>query len=318
MLEVPKVSVILTVFRRTAFLAEALQSVLDQTFQDFEVIVTDDSRTDAIRAISESFGSERIRYRANAATLGVALNLRSAVAEARGKYVAILNDDDAWEPEFLQRLVGPLEEDSERVLAFCDHWIIDGSSVIQKEATEISSRMYGRIDLQPGVVEHFDQFAVIRNGVPLAMGSVFRIDAFDWERLVKEVAGAYDYWITCLLAASGKLAYYVPMRLTRYRMHGAMETTRLAPDKNNNLVFINESLLRGNMFPGLRRDLTRRYALALFLVGNDRLRFNQKRQARDYLGRSLRLAFDKKAFAWFCLSYLPAPLISLLVGHRAR
>lgn len=315
---IPKVSVIVTVFRRTEFLTEALQSVLGQTFQDFEVIVTDDSGSDAIRAISESQGSEKIRYRTNAETLGIALNLRAAVGEARGKYVAILNDDDAWEPEFLQSLVAPLDEDSGRVLAFCDHWIVDGRGVIKQSETDANSQLYGRARLQPGDVEHFDRFAVIGNGVPLAMGSVFRIDAFDWSRVVKDVGGAYDYWITCLLAASGKRAYYVPQRLTRYRVHEAMETARQAPDKNNNLVYINQTLLRDEMFPGLRGDLVQHYARALFIVGRDRLRFNQKLQARDYLARSVKQAFDKKAFVCLCLSYLPAPLISALVGHKTR
>lgn len=96
----PKVSVIVTVFHRTEFLHKALQSALNQTFQDFEILVTDDSRSAKIRAIADSFGSDKIRYRANAETLGVALNLRAAVAEAGGRYIAVLNDDDSWEPSF--------------------------------------------------------------------------------------------------------------------------------------------------------------------------------------------------------------------------
>lgn len=313
----PKVSIIVTVFNRTEFLPDALQGALGQSFQDYEIIVTDDSASAAIRGICESFNTDKIRYRVNQDRLGVALNLRAAVAEARGKYIAILNDDDVWEPEFLARLVAPLEEDEGRVLAFSDHWIMDGEGTIDIAGTDANSKGYGRADLPPGDVAAFDELVLMKNGVPLAMGAVFRIDAFDWGRVVKEVSGAYDYWISCMLASSGGRAYYVPERLTRYRVHGGMETARRSPDKNENLVYINQTLVQEMAFPRYQDVLTRRYAGALYTVGKDNLAFNRKQQARDYLSRSLHLAFDKKAFACWCLSYLPAPLRSAVFARRA-
>ena len=87
----PKATVIVTVFRRTQFLRQALMSALHQTFRSLEIIVTDDSSSSEIKAICDSFHDSRIRYRANTATLGVALNLRTAMKEAGGKYIAILN-----------------------------------------------------------------------------------------------------------------------------------------------------------------------------------------------------------------------------------
>lgn len=305
----PTVSVIVTVFNRTEFLAVALQSVLDQTCDDYEIIVTDDSASDPIRAICESFGNDRIRYRRNVDRLGVALNLRAAVSEARGRYIAILNDDDLWEPEFLEKLVAPLEEDPARGLAFCDHWLIDANGVIDAAATDANTAYYGRADLPRGEVARFDEHVLMRNGVPLAMGSVFRVDAIDWSRVVPEVSGAYDFWISCLLASSGARAFYVPERLTRYRTHQAMETARKAPDKNENLVYIYKTLLRLDAFPRYRDELARRHAHALFLVGKDNLRFNRKRQAQDLLRNSLKISFDAKAFVLLCLSYLPSSLL---------
>src|SRR5687767_2362014 len=132
----PLVSVILTVHKRLTFFADALRSVEAQTFTDHEIVVADDSGTGAARALSLASGNARVRYHANPTSLGIALSVRHAFAQARGKYIAILNDDDLWEPEFLARLVRPLEDDPKRVLAFCDHFIIDAYGTIDEAATD--------------------------------------------------------------------------------------------------------------------------------------------------------------------------------------
>lgn len=311
----PKVSIILTVFKRTEFLGIALQSALNQSFDDFEVIVTDDSASPAIAAICAQFQSEKIRYRRNESTLGVVLNLRAAVAEARGTYIAILNDDDLWEADFLARLVSALDQDAARVLAFSDHWIVDAKGAVDLHESEANSARYGRAALPPGDVADFGELVVVRNGVPLAMASVFRADAVPWERVGREVTGAYDYWIACLLAAGGGKACYEPARLTRYRVHGAMETGRRAADKNDNQVYINRALIAEPAFAKYRELLVRRYAAAQFHVGRDRLVFGLVKDARKFLLGSLRTRFDAKAMACWCLTFLPAPLRSAVIGR---
>lgn len=311
----PKVSVIVTVFHRTEFLKEALESALHQTFQDFEIIVTDDSRSSAIREIVDSFGSDKMRYRSNAETLGVALNLRAAVSEAGGKYIAVLNDDDSWEPSFLEKLVAPLEEDSRRVLAFSDHWLVDGGGEIQFPETDANSRTFGRAALSMGEVPDLTDLVLIDNGVPLAMAAVFRVDAIEWERVVSAVSGAYDYWISFLLAASGGKAWYVPQRLTRYRVHAAMETGRRAPDKQEHLVYIYRTLLDTGTFPHRAALLRQRLAAALYAVGKDNLLFDHARAARSYLRRSLGVAFKPRTLAFLCLSCCPTVLRSRAVAR---
>ena len=301
----PKVTVIVTVYKRTEFLRIALQSALDQTFQDFELIVADDSDSDAIRQISDSFGSDKIRYRSQEKNLGIALNLRTAVAEAKGTYVAILNDDDLWEPRFLEKLVAPLDADPRFVLAFSDHWIIDGAGEVKVPETDANSRTFGRSDLPGGDVRRLDDLVLQRNGVPLAMAAVFRADAIDWTKVVAEVSGAYDYWISMLIAASGGKAWYVAERLTRYRVHAAMETGRRAPDKHAHLIYMYTSLLQTGAFPQHKDLLQRALATALYMVGKDSLAFEHVREARSYLGKSLNIEFRGRTLAMLCLSCCP-------------
>ena len=301
----PTVSVIVTVYKRTGFLSEALRSALGQTFRSFEVIVTDDSNSDAIKAICDSFNNLQIRYRTNPQALGVALNLRIAISEARGKYIAILNDDDVWESEFLEMLVPPLQQDSNIVLGFCDHWLISEDGRKDMRSSDINSAWYGRSKLAEGKVNKLEDLVLEKNGVPMAMAAIFRKDAIDLGLLVPDVAGAYDFWLSCLLAASGKSAYYISKRLTRYRVHGQMETGRRAPDKNKNMIFIYEKLIERNLFPTKLSFLYKKYSQCYYQVGKDLLWFSQPRLARSYFILSFSSVLSYKALVGIALTYLP-------------
>ena len=302
----PLVSVILTVYNRLTFFGEALKSVEAQTFRDYEVIVADDSGTGAARAASLASNNRRIRYKANPVSLGVALSLRAALMEARGKYVAVLNDDDLWEPEFLARLLAPLESDSDRVLAFCDHAIMDADGRIDETASVRTSERFARSNLREGNIPDPKAFVLRHNGVPLAMGALVRADAIPSERIVRDVAGAYDFWISSLLAASGGAFYYVPARLTRYRVHGEMETNRRDPEKTRCLAFIARSLLSEPAFAEQREFLHRWLASLTVRAGRDYLYFDRVADARQSFRSAFRMSAGWKPLAGYLVSMAPA------------
>ena len=304
----PLVSVILTVYNRLTFFSEALKSVEAQTFQDYEVIVADDSGTGIASAASIASNDPRIRHKANPTSLGVALSVRGALTEARGKYIAILNDDDLWERDFLARLVAVLEAETARVLAFCDHAIMDAGGRIDEEATARNTARFARSALREGNVADPRGFVLQHNGVPLAMGALFRANAIAPDRIVNEVAGAYDFWISSLLAATGGSFFYVPERLTRYRVHGEMETARRDPEKTRCLAFIARSLLSDPAFQTEREYLSRWLASLTVRAGRDYLYFDRVADAR----RSFRAAFNMSAgwkpLAGYLVSMAPARL----------
>jgi glycosyltransferase involved in cell wall biosynthesis len=300
----PLVSVLVTVHDRTAFLREALASVLAQTFTSYEVIVADDSGAAAARTLCEGL-DRRVRYVANPRTLGVAQSLQGALQRSRGRYIAILNDDDRWEPEFLERLVRPLEADDRRVLAFSDHWIMSEQGTIDHAASERNTARYGRARLKGGDVPDAAHLVLLQNGVPLAMAAVFRKASFDQASLVPEVAGAYDFWIASQLAATGGRFYYVPARLTCYRVHPQMETARRSARKTECQVYIFRSLLERNDFAALRPYLQRRLSRATVAVGNDHLDFDQAREARRLFARAFRISWGWRPVAAYALSLVP-------------
>lgn len=308
----PLVTIIVTVYKRTEFLHQALKSAQSQTFTAFEIIVADDSNSSQIKAICDYFQCPNILYRANSPTLGVALSLRSAIEEARGRYIAILNDDDAWEPEFLENLVVPLEQNSDIVLAFSDHWIMRDNGQIDILETDRINLFYGRAAMSEGLVNNLEEIVLLKNGVPLAMASVFRKDSLDLALLVKEVSGAYDYWISCLLAATHRPAYYVPKRLTKYRVHQAMESGRKAVDKNENLAFIFRKMQEIGLFPEWHDLINKKLSLALYQVGKDNLSFDLLENAKAYFQESLNVAINRKAFIGLIITLLPGRLRNLL------
>ena len=307
-LTVPLVSVVLTVHKRLTFFAEALRSIEAQTFQDYEIVIADDSGTAAARDACRVSNNGRVRYHANSTSLGVALSVRAALATARGKYIAILNDDDLWEPDFLARLVPVLEADAKRVLAFCDHAIIAADGRIDEAATRRNTERFGRSSLAEGDVAEPKAFVLRHNGVPLAMGSLFRAGALAHERLVSDVAGAYDFWMSSVLAASGGNFYYVPARLSRYRVHADMETARRDPEKTRCLAFIARSLLAEPAFANEREYLARWLSSLTVRAGRDYLYFDRVADARRSFATAFRMSAGWKPVAGYLVSMVPASL----------
>src|SRR5487761_1531684 len=107
----PLVSVLVPTFNRHDYLRATIVGALRQTFADFEIVVVDNASAVDPAEVVAGFGDPRLRYFRNASNLGVTGNVLAASERARGKYVAILGDDDVWHPEFLATLVPPLEAD---------------------------------------------------------------------------------------------------------------------------------------------------------------------------------------------------------------
>jgi glycosyltransferase involved in cell wall biosynthesis len=100
----PRVSVITPFFNREHCLAKALESVVQQSFQDWEMVLTDDGSTDSSRAIVERYAARypgRIRLLTQR-NQGSSAARNRAIKEARGTLIAILDSDDEWHPQFLQ------------------------------------------------------------------------------------------------------------------------------------------------------------------------------------------------------------------------
>ena len=91
-----KISVLMSVHNGSDYLKEAIQSVLDQTFKNFEFIIVDDGSTDETAEIIKSFSDERIVHISNKKNIGLTLSLREALSLAKGEYIARIDADDIY------------------------------------------------------------------------------------------------------------------------------------------------------------------------------------------------------------------------------
>ncbi len=123
----PAISVGMPVFNGERYVAQSIQAVLDQTFTDFELIISDNASTDRTEEICRDLASvdSRIRYVRNVENIGAAKNYNQLVDLARGKYFRWSNADDLLAPELHERCYGELEADPDAVLAYGKTDIID-------------------------------------------------------------------------------------------------------------------------------------------------------------------------------------------------
>lgn len=105
---IPTVSVIIPAYNRAHVIGQAIQSVLGQTRQDFEIIVIDDASIDNTEEMVRSFTDSRIRYLRHEQNYGAPQARNSGAEAAAGSFLAFLDSDDIWYPEYLERQLGLL------------------------------------------------------------------------------------------------------------------------------------------------------------------------------------------------------------------
>lgn len=120
----PKVSVIVPVYNVECYVGAAIQSVLDQTFQDFEILIIDDASPDQSIAVCRRFADERIRI-IQQANRGLAGARNTGIRNARGEYLAFLDSDDLWTTDKLERHVAHLDRHPEVGLSYCRSAFVD-------------------------------------------------------------------------------------------------------------------------------------------------------------------------------------------------
>jgi glycosyltransferase involved in cell wall biosynthesis len=130
----PKVSVLLPNRNYARFIPEALLSLLDQDFTDFELIISDDASTDDSAAVIGEFARRdgRIRFTRQPTRLGLVENFNWCLSQARGEYIKfLLADDKLASKDALGRLVTTLDQHPRIVLASCSAWIMNERSELE-------------------------------------------------------------------------------------------------------------------------------------------------------------------------------------------
>ncbi len=315
------VSIIIPTYNRPAYLKQAILSVLEQTYQNIEVIVSDDFSNDNPQAIIDGFNDSRLRLRRNETNLGVGLNVTYAFKEAKGKYVASLNDDDIWQKDFLAKLVPHLEANPEVVLAFCDYYIIDAGGKVNPELTEEQTRREKRQGLEPGIYQPFYRLALIDKAVFSASAAVIRHSSVPWDKLY-EAGVFWDYYMTYLSCSSGQGAYYHPEKLAYYRVHEQSENmisgnknAQAKVRKGKAAIFCFKTFIADPSLEEFKPYFEQELAHDTTTLAIGLLRVGQVSESRPYLRTALaKQKFNLRTLVALTLSYIPRPIACRFLG----
>jgi len=128
--ENPKVSVCIPTYNSAIYLGEAIKSVLNQTFTDFELIISDNASNDNTIEIVQSFKDNRIKYFRNQENIGMVENWNQCVKKCNGKYITIFHADDIMLPKNLELKIKVLEQNSSVGFVHSNIFTINTSGLI--------------------------------------------------------------------------------------------------------------------------------------------------------------------------------------------
>ena len=310
----PKVSICIPTFNRVNLLPFAIESVLQQTYQDFELIVCDDGSQDSTSELMSQYTDNRIKYIRHPQNIGKSNNMRSGFDAAKGEYFIKFDDDDRLTSDFLARTVAILDEDRIDFVG-TDHWVIDINNVRDKQKTQENSHRWGRTNLPAGIVDNLLEVVFVTQSFQIG-ATLFR------RQTLQELGFIQPDWQNCedndlfvRLALAGKKGYYLPELLMEYRFHAEQRdfhrAIRYLQDKLNYLAsykFESEKLERIR----LQRFQETQLLLGLRLIENGE---TQKGRELVLAGQSFSPA---KAWTGLGLSLLPVRVRGKAFGILRR
>jgi glycosyltransferase involved in cell wall biosynthesis len=220
----PKVSVVVPSYNHALFLRRRINTILQQSYQDFELILLDDYSLDGSREILSSYaGDPRVRIEFNAANSGSTFKQwNKGVGLARGDYVWIAESDDYSDARFLERLVGLLNAKPEAAFAFCRSWRVSAEDTVEgfgDSYLDAFQTSRWTDDYLADGHEEYRKYFVRSNIVPNASAVVFR------KAIYEQVGGADESYILngdwklwASMALTGKVAY-LGEPLNYFRFH---------------------------------------------------------------------------------------------------
>lgn len=245
------VSILLCTYNRENLIRESIDSILGQTYTDFELLLVDDGSTDGTKELLNSYKDERIRlypfeenrYYCRAANWGM--------QQMRGEYLAIANSDDVWCPKKLERQMEYLEKHPECGVCFTYSDVIDeNGQPADEDFPDIAEMLKRRFDTQEEWMRYF-----FRDGNCLAHPS-----AVIPRQIIERVGGFHllfcqgadlDMWIRILRIAP---IYVVPEILTRYRCHHNPDDQVSGANELKAARFMNEHMLMRKKMMKLLND----------------------------------------------------------------
>lgn len=214
------ISVIIPTYNRAAYLKTAIESVLAQDFQDFEIVITDNASTDHTEEVVAAFKDHRIRYIKNHENLGVVPNHNLAIKNSRGEFIHFFSDDDIMHPANLRMKYDALSDgsslfvhgnieviDSNGIIVRDGHWASDFVSDFEKVSDYSQKDNFDRL---------FRDWNFI--SMPSVMFHKSLTDQIGYLDKAYKFCPDWDYWLRASLITKFT---YVQFKSVQYRVHAS-------------------------------------------------------------------------------------------------
>ncbi len=288
----PVVSVVIPLYNAQDVIGDTIETVLAQTYRDYEIVVIDDGSTDGSAAVLHAYG-KHLRY-IHQPNGGVARARNRGITAARGRYIALLDHDDLWESDKLAKQVAVLDEQPAVGMVVTDVAHIDS-------AGRRMNRFGPAYQPQHEFARLFAQGFVPTPSATLTRTSTLRaVGGFD-EQFNSAGMDDHELW-TRIAAATTIVGISEPLTLHRNR---EIKTAIIA--LGHRPLLIEKLMARFSHDPAKRRYLQREMALYLADQGKYLIKIGRCSEGRSTLLRGLKLSLGKgkslKA-AWRCVSRL--------------
>ncbi len=221
----PKVSVGIPVYNGQDYIKEAIDSVLNQTFTDFEIVIVDNQSTDDTVKIIREYKDPRIKLFINDTNIGITPNWSKVMEYSTGEYMKVLPADDFLYPECLALQVKVFEDDKEKKISLCT----GRRNIINQEGKVLFTRGFARNQKRMNGIDTINY--VIRSGAN-AIGEggpvMFRREILEKTGYFeKEIFYVFDLdlWFKILLYGD---FYYVPQVICCFRVSGSSASVKAA------------------------------------------------------------------------------------------
>jgi len=202
------VSVIIPTYNREDLIGKTIQSVLNQTYQNFEILIVDDSSTDDTSTVVKSFNEKRIKYIKQEHTGIPAIARNNGLKKAKGNYIAFLDSDDLWLPQ-------KLEKQLQEFANFKEILLVSTNGVTFPQISKIYS-----LKKKKKIISFFELLKtdyIINSSVLIKKDVIDKIGYLDENKIIKSLED-YDYWLRFLYFKNKSILVLNDI-LIKYRLH---------------------------------------------------------------------------------------------------
>ena len=305
--DAPLVSVVIPTYNRAHLIGQTIESVRNQTFENFEIVVVDDGSTDKTEEVVCHYKDERIKYFRQPTNVGPSEAKNIGILCSRGEYLALLDSDDLWLPEKLEQQIVILQKNTGSVWIYCDSAYFDDQS---GRVTHLSSQRFHPYE---GYIPH-----------RLIMQTIMHTPTVVVKRSIIEQIGpfignAFEDWRMWLHIAASWPVLYIDRPLVLVRIH----SNSISKNSDNMEIFkcrVNAIQAAVEFSPEVyskweNRALSRVYRQTGIMFTEH----NSMKEARSMFFQAIRYyPLNLKPYFWAILTYLGSSYYSSIYSIYRR